>query len=308
MANKCYILNFDDSVTRQKKLLSRYDPVIVDLKDMAPSVRFWMDQRTRRRLEGSISHLPKDALFFTGSGDFHHVSSLLIGRFDDPVTVINFDRHPDWDTLSPVLTCGSWVRDAMRHRRVRKMILAGMGSAGMLPSLPQTGCMDELRHDRLEVYPYRLAPSYVFFKKVPDNISIEVKRYGPVSRVTWNCLNEKNLYEFFLHIVNRIPTEGVYISIDKDCLKKKHALTNWEEGFMEMEELLMMLKILKDNRKVLAVDITGEYSNPEVYGTLKKIVSRVNHPRVPSALSSPCAGIDETNESANLTILEHISS
>ena len=33
--------------------------------------------------------------FFYGSGDFHHLTSVLLSRVEEPVTVVQFDNHPD---------------------------------------------------------------------------------------------------------------------------------------------------------------------------------------------------------------------
>ena len=38
------------------------------------------------------------------------------------------------------------------------------------------GNYDSLKDDRLEIYPYQHKPTKVFFKKIPENISVGVKR------------------------------------------------------------------------------------------------------------------------------------
>jgi hypothetical protein len=102
----------------------------------------------------------------------------------------------------------------------------------------------------------------------------------------------------------RLPTKDVYISIDKDCLKADHALTNWEPGLLSLDELLLMLRCIKDNARIAGFDITGEYSKPTLKGVVKRLVSYFDHPRNMSAASRGDSLINAVNEDANLKILD----
>ncbi|SEN51066.1 Arginase family protein [Lihuaxuella thermophila] len=55
-----------------------------------------------------------------------------------------------------------------------------------------------------------------------------------------------------------IPTEDIYISIDKDVLDRAHAVTNWDHGNMHLRELLKTLQTLIREKNVLGIDICGE--------------------------------------------------
>ena len=48
-----------------------------------------------------------------GSGDFHHLSALLVRRIPTPLTLVSFDNHPDWDIRPPRWCCGSWINRAL---------------------------------------------------------------------------------------------------------------------------------------------------------------------------------------------------
>ena len=47
-----------------------------------------------------------------GSGDFHYLSALWVRRLNEPVVLISFDNHPDWDVRPPKWGCGGWINRA----------------------------------------------------------------------------------------------------------------------------------------------------------------------------------------------------
>lgn len=306
--NPICILNFDDSLIKQEKLLLQYKPKILDLKDIAPRVRLWMDTKTKKDIEARIKDGAENRISFLGSGDFHHISQILINQIEEPVSLIVFDLHPDWDTLPPRFGCGSWLTQSLKNKNILKCILIGVSSSDISNIRLQTGNLASLKNNRVEIYPYSHRPSLVFFKSVPENISIKVKKGFLYNRIYWNELKERNLTEFFLSIVKRIPTKQVYVSIDKDCLKKEYALTNWEEGLLSLDQLLLMLKIIKDNLDIVGMDLAGDYSKISISGKFKTILSRLDHPKDIDADGFSECFITATNESTNLKILELLQS
>ena len=50
----------------------------------------------------------------------------------------------------------------------------------------------------------------------------------------------------------------VYLSIDKDVVKRDELITNWDQGDMESPQLCFLVKELLQKRNVFAVDICGE--------------------------------------------------
>jgi arginase family enzyme len=298
------ILNFDDSLIKQHNLLFRYDNEIIDLKNLAGQARYWMNRKIKKEIEQRIRAQEKDCITFLGSGDFHHISHILINQFEEPISLIIFDFHPDWDTLPPRLGCGSWVSETLKNKNILKCILLGVSSGDISNWWVQSGNLESLKDDRVEIYPYAHKPSLAFFKKIPQNISFKFKR-GPFwNKIYWNELEGKNLSEFFLSILRRIPTKGVYLSIDKDCLKKEYAFTNWEEGLFSLDELLLALRIIKENFDVVGIDIAGDYSEIFISNKLKAIFSKFDHPKDFPARDVCESIITATNEKTNLRILE----
>jgi hypothetical protein len=196
------------------------------------------------------------------------------------------------------------VRETLKADNVEKAILVGVSSGDIGAGSIQTASLDLLKDDRIEIYPYSHRPTNVFFRDVPGNISIETRRGLFYNRICWQELKNKNLKEFFLHVIKRLPTKRVYVSIDKDCLKAEYSLTNWEAGYLELGELLALLKVIRDNLDVVGVDILGDYSPPKTEGLVKTLCSRADRPSDYSAKGKARHLIDSVNEDTNTKILE----
>ncbi|WP_041818211.1 arginase family protein [Heyndrickxia coagulans] len=69
--------------------------------------------------------------------------------------------------------------------------------------------------------------------------------------------NGRNL-ENRKRILSAIPTDTVYISIDKDVLSPAFAETNWDQGRMGKQELLSCISAILDQKQVFGIDICGE--------------------------------------------------
>jgi arginase family enzyme len=309
MLNKSIrILNLDNSVIKQQKFTSQYKTEIIDLSDLGSQARLWMNKKMMNYIEERIQGSEKNSITFLGSGDFHHISHILINQFEQPLSLIIFDFHPDWDTLPPRFGCGSWLTQTLKNKNILKCVLIGVSSTDISSWWIESGNLDSLKSDRVEIYPYSHKPSLAFFKDVPTNISLKIEKGFFYNKLYWNELKGKDLTEFFLSLLKRIPTEQVYVSIDKDCLKKEYALTNWEEGHMSLEEFLLVLKLIKENLDIIGMDITGDYSKICLVGNYKRFFSKLDHPKNIDAEKFAEPFITATNEKTNLKILELLTS
>lgn len=64
-------------------------------------------------------------------------------------------------------------------------------------------------------------------------------------------------------LIRKLKGINYYISIDKDVLSEDIVKTNWDQGSMKLESLLIWLKFLMKLGTVIGVDLCGEnYSNP----------------------------------------------
>src|SRR5699024_7519478 len=162
-------------------------------------------------------------IHYLGSGNFHYISYLLQSRIKKPYTLILFDHHTD--TLpSPsesLISCGSWLLDSLQDLpMLRKVFIIGVGEEAS--------------------------------QHIPASISNKVVIYPEKSL-------QSNLITIIQSILNNIPTDSVYISMDKDVLDKKDALTGWDHGTLRLKQMMKMVKMLFRNEDVNGIDICGEY-------------------------------------------------
>lgn len=298
------ILNFDGSVASQGKLIQKYSPTVIDLLKFGPRARLWAGRKISRQIEEAIPQPCGNTVNFIGSGDFHHISALLINKIRRPLTLIIFDFHPDWAGIPPLNSCGSWVRLALKNKNIAKCVVLGASSDDISTLGLYSADTGLLKKSRLEIYPYSRRPSRIFFRGLPANVSFRAEKNIFSSTIYWDELKQKGARDFVGQLSGRISQRDVYISVDKDCLKKEYALTNWEQGQMPLEELLAFLRLVKSNFNLLGVDITGDYSPICLRGLAKTLISGLDHPRKFSAKDLSPAQITAVNEETNLRILE----
>ncbi|MDD5595225.1 MAG: arginase family protein [Candidatus Omnitrophica bacterium] len=301
------ILNLDNSLSGQKKLLAEYHPQVIDLLDLGKQARLWLNPNTAHRFRKSLNPDLKNSITFLGSGDFHHLSSFLIEQFEEPLSVVIFDLHPDWDTGIPKFGCGSWVSRILEKKNVLKVILLGVSSGDISSFSIQTGNLKSLKNNRLEIFPYAHQPSRVFFQRVAENISLAQNKGLFFTDLYWQELKETNLKEFITQLIARLPSKQVYVSIDKDCLTCTHALTNWEEGHFALHELLTILQLVKEKLQIVGLDIVGDYSGGVFSNVMKNFFSQLDHPKNFTAKDKTQLQIDAVNERTNLELLKTLA-
>lgn len=302
------VLNFDNSIIAQPKLLSRYPAEIVDFTSLASSARLYLSRALRKKILDFLPAREKKYPAFLGSGDFHHISEILISQIDEPACLIVFDFHPDWDIFPPHFACGSWVSAALKNKNISKCVLIGAGSGDLSSPALQTANLAALADNRLEIYPYRHKPSSVYFRGVAQNRSITVGKGIFSKKIIWRQLEKEDLTAFTLELIKGLPARKVYISIDKDCLKKDFALTNWEEGLLRLDQLLAMLKLLRENLEIIGLDVAGDYSAPVILNKIKSVILRLDHPEKFTAKDCPANLVSSVNEQTNLLILAEVFS
>jgi len=156
----------------------------------------------------------------------------------------------------------------------------------------------------VELYPWSRRPTAKVFRCVPENRSLQSVRRGICNEIRWRELKGSDLRQRMPELTDGLAGRRAYISIDKDCLASQHALTNWEEGLMGIDDLAVMLSAIRDTLDIVGVDITGDYSPPKVKGAIKALCSRLDHPRQYSARGCGEDVISAINEKTNLRLLD----
>lgn len=221
MENSVALLNFDGVYTKQNFYRHKQHEWI-DLESI-PSTNLLCELDTLKIISEMMSKLKGNAIHYLGSGNYHYVSYLLQSKIEQPYSLILFDHHTD--TLpSPsenLISCGSWVLDSLQK----------------LPMLKKV---------------YMIGVSEDALKHIPESVLDRVVYYTKSSL-------HRNMKAIAKSIIKSIPTESVYISIDKDVLDKRDAVTGWDHGTLRLKELLNMLKFFIEKKQLIGLDICGEF-------------------------------------------------
>jgi arginase family enzyme len=241
------------------------DTAMLDAREWGPQLRFSAPARLIEEFYREYeSQLPPFVLY--GSGDFHHLSALWIRRAKEPMIVVSFDNHPDWDVRPPKWSCGGWVNRALELRNVRRVSVWGCGNFECRWPRQIFGNRRAERAGRLEVHPW-----------ADDRPARDRKRRGAILRENWR--------EHFEDFVDQLRNENVYVTIDLDCLRAEDAVTNWESGRFTIVDLEWALQKLRESCRVVAGDVCGAYSPPRYARFNQRLAAQFDHPKlkVPSA-------------------------
>src|SRR5690348_3887969 len=259
---------------------------IADFRDLGPALRLWSRKSTIEAARARLAQTgdPQPSITFLGSGDFHHLAALLIERIAEPVSILHLDNHPDWVRLAPRWHCGSWVNRVLELPNVRRVVTAGPCSDDLVNPARKGGNLAALDSGRLALFPWFHAPSRVR-RRIADGP-------GPAWRdgaLHWRNLAERRLADACDAVVAALPTESVWITLDKDVLPEGEALTNWDQGRMPLSAVAALIEAVGARKRVLGADICGEYSPPGHRNVLKRIESHMDQPRRVRAESSGLA-------------------
>lgn len=256
------ILDFDGSVQGLS------DADTIPLRDRQESIRFGCGMAALRGLSDEIPAAP--SMVFLGSGDYHHVSYLLIERLrvlKSPIQVVVFDNHPDNMRYPFGIHCGSWVSH--------------------VSSLPFVTCVHVLGITSNDVEGWHVWENHL--------------RPLHSGRVRYWCLGtdlralrrlgirRSQSFQSAGDLLDRFAEESrtwkapVYLSIDKDVLAPSVVQTNWDQGVMTLEELEQGIDMVRN--VVVASDVTGEVSSYPFASLWKRILTRLDRqPAIPTDL------------------------
>jgi hypothetical protein len=201
-----------------------------------------------------------------GSGDFHHLSALWIRRLGEPVVLVSFDNHPDWDVRPPKWSCGGWVNRALELPHVKKISVWGCGNFECWWPRQFFGNRRAERAGKLEVHPW-----------ADERPPKDRQRRGAILRDNWR--------EKFEEFVDQLGQSNLYVTIDLDCLRAEEAVTNWENGRFAVVDLEWALGKLRDQCQIIVGDICGAFSEPTYARLKQRFASEFDHPKLarPSA-------------------------
>ena len=294
------ILQLDDAFDRQVALTGRVlaEGRVLAARDLGPAMRLWSPVATldelKRRIADALPRRGAAEVVFAGSGDFHHVTPLLLERALQteaaPVTVVHFDNHPDWMRHAPGRHCGSWVGRAARLEGVARVVTVGVTSPDVGRARARQGDLALIGEGRLDLFAWA----------APDG-GAEVRLEGR----TWPTIAALGEAAFLDLLEARLGGAPVYVTLDKDVLRAADAVTNWDQGEAGLDFVIAAIRRISATRRIIGADVVGDWSRP-VYGggpaaaLLKRGEALLDQPW---SRAAP-AGAAELNEAVNLRLLD----
>lgn len=202
----------------------------IDCRDIE-GTRGYCDQEAKERLRDRIRNISFQGIHFLDSGNYHYLSLLWMEKIQEPFSLVLFDHHPDMQrpAFGDITSCGGWVREALLHNLfLDQVYLIGVNPVfleqeGILNGITASGDETDFPVDR-----------------------VHVKLSG-----LWEADREREV------------RRQVYLSIDKDVLRRQEARCDWDQGEMTMQELFFLLDQIASHCRILGVDICGESPDAE---------------------------------------------
>lgn len=297
------LLHLDDALTGQSRLREAVRASggrSLDNRSLGPALRLWSRPpalgRLRRKLAASLPAEAGAALVFSGSGDFHHVTPLLLARAleahgDPPVTVLHFDNHPDWVKFGPGAHCGSWVGQVARMPQVTRVLTVGVCSTDIEEPASKGADLRIVEDGKVELYAYHA-------EATPEAVTVCGRRWPTIA-----AMGEAAFADF---LPTRIGTDAVYLTIDKDVLRPADAGTNWDQGAMSLAYLGTLIGRALEGRRLIGADVVGDWSRPSYGGGILPAALKRAEAMLDQPWRAPPPAVLAGNEAVNLALLDQI--
>ena len=180
----------------------------------------YCDKNAFNEIKQKLKGLEPKGIHFIDSGNYHYVSELWINKIKREFTLVVFDHHSDMvkPSFGDILSCGSWITDAIdKNNFLKNVLIIGLSK------------------EQKDTIPNK------YLDKVKCICDYDLK-----------SINKENLCGF---LEDKLP---IYISIDKDVLSEKVVDTSWDQGLMSFDELKKFLHIIISNYNIIGLDICGE--------------------------------------------------
>lgn len=230
-----------------------------DAQHWGAKLRYWTNARLVERFFSEVEPQLADFTLY-GSGDFHHVSALLLRRVKQPFTLVSFDNHPDWDIRPPHWGCGTWLNRALELPQMRQAVIWGCSNGELNWPGRLFANHTARRARRLHAHPW-------------------AERTVPSSQKIWPSVTRMNWREKFSRVMSHLASGFAYVTVDIDCLAEGEATTNWESGLFMAEEIAWALRELRKHVTILGGDICGAYSPIRYARWFQSLAGTFDHPK-----------------------------
>lgn len=214
------LLNFDGTL-QQQPVLRKYPGEWIDFSDL-DGCHGYCDTDSLRKIQQRLKPRKHRRITLIGNGNYHYVTYALLSEIRHPFSLILFDHHTDLAPAGdiPLISCGSWVSAALRTLPLLNRVMI------------------------IGVHP--LSRRLATF--IPERVTV----------ITEQETSRLSAAEIVRTIRSFVPDQPIYISVDKDVLDRRNAVTNWDQGSMTLQQLLDIIHELKQTHPLAGVDICGE--------------------------------------------------
>ncbi len=206
---------------------------------------------------GEFAEMSPETIFM-GSGDYHHLSYLLIKRYaalGHPLQVVLFDNHPDNMRYPFGIHCGSWVWHVSRLPFVSRVHVLGITSRDVEAAHGWENHLRNLRSGKVRYWCVGRNLGWMKGLGITQSRSFE---------------STALMLEAFAGEIGR-SREPVYLTIDKDVLSPEDVQTNWDQGVMRLYEMRSAIDLFRT--RIVGSDVTGEVSVYHYQSRFKRLLS-----------------------------------
>ncbi len=302
-----HLLHLDQALKLQTQLMQYCLPLHAmetDAQETGAKIRLWGRWRHLKQIKEKLPRFANDnpAVTVMGSGDFHHVTALLLDRALEQeleaITVVQFDNHPDWVKFNDGLHCGSWVDYVLKNPKISKVVTVGVCSDDLKQPERKRAQLNWLQEGKLALFPYQHPPS-----QVKGNYNYF--QYG--KSIHWPNMIDSYEDDFLAQLIQAIPTQNIYVTIDKDVLLPDIAQTNWDQGQMTLSYLCRLLTHLGQQRNIIGADIIGDYSPIMHKGNLMNRLLKYGEAWLDQPRRKPKGDIANLNANTNIILLNTLT-
>ena len=128
-----------------------------------------------------------------------YLTALWLRRVREPVTVVSFDNHPDWDMRPPRWACGGWVNRALELPNVQRVAVWGCGNFEL-------------------AWPARLFANHAAIRTGRLTVHAWAERQSAATQRRFACVTRANWREYFAAFAQALAGRALYVTLDLDCL------------------------------------------------------------------------------------------
>ena len=221
-----------DRESKDLTLPENHDYKSIDCTDIM-GINGYCDYQAGKIIRKRIGRFPLKGIHFIGSNNYHYISKFWIDRIKIPFSLVLFDHHSDMQSgmIDGLLSCGNWVKFLLDKNSYLQKVFLIGTSQTSVSSIK-------------EKYPGKWS---VFSEKDVGN------------KDKWEKFFKDNIYG------------PVYVSIDKDVLSSKYAVTGWEQGKMNLSEIKECMTDIFRTGNVIGADVCGDIMKHEKVSELIRV-------------------------------------